>query len=148
MNAKAKESWDLIVIIVLSGLLVLTIVLIPDFPLRIVIGLPFLLFFPGYALIAFLFPEKKSLDTIERVALSFGLSIAVTPLIGFGLNYTPFGIRLEPILASVTAFIVAFSLLAYWRRYKVEDPYLPFDPIKLWNSAKGDYRKGGKSIGC
>jgi len=144
MKAKAKESWDLIAIIVLSGLLVLTIVLIPDFPLRIVIGLPFLLFFPGYALIAFLFPEKKSLDTIERVALSFGLSIAITPLIGFGLNYTPLGIRLEPILASVTAFIVAFSLLAYWRRYKVEDPYLPFDPIKLWNSAKGDYRKEGK----
>jgi uncharacterized membrane protein len=141
MNAKAKESWDLIAIIILSGLLILSIVLIPDFILRIVIGLPFLLFFPGYVLIAFLFPEKKSLDTIERIALSFGLSIAITPLIGFALNYTPFGIRLEPILASVTLFIVAFSLLAFWRRYKVESPYLPFDPVKLWNSAIGDYCK-------
>jgi len=144
MNPKAKESWDLVAVIALSGLLVLTILLLPDFPLRIVIGLPFLLFFPGYALIAFLFPEKKSLDTIERVALSFGLSIAVTPLIGFGLNYTPFGIRLEPILVSVTAFIVALSLLAYWRRYEVEEPYLPFDPAKLWTSAKGEYMKEGK----
>jgi len=96
-------------------------------------------------LIAFLFPEKKNLNTLERVALSFGLSIAITPLIGFGLNYTPFGIRLEPILASLTAFIVAFSLLAFWRRYKVEDPYLPFDPIKLWDSAKGDFVKEGKT---
>jgi uncharacterized membrane protein len=144
MNPKAKESWDLVAIIVLSGLLILSILLVPEFPLRIVIGLPFLLFFPGYALIAFLFPDKKSLDTIERIALSFGLSIAITPLIGFGLNYTPFGIRLDPILASETAFIVAFCLLAYWRRYKVEERYLPFDPIKLWNSATGQYKKEGK----
>jgi uncharacterized membrane protein len=144
MYTKVRESWDLVVIDVLSGLLILTIILIPDFPLRIIIGFPFLLFFPGYTLIIFLFPEKKSLDIIERIALSFGLSIAVTPLIGFGLNYTPFGIRLEPILVSLTAFIVAFSLLAFWRRYKVEDPYLPFDPAKLWNSAKGDYKKESK----
>ena len=30
---------------------------------------------------------------IERVALSFGLSIAISPLLGLGLNYTPFGLR-------------------------------------------------------
>src|SRR5699024_12451412 len=34
-----------------------------------------------------------SIDGIERVALSFGLSIAITPLIGLLLNFTPFGIR-------------------------------------------------------
>jgi uncharacterized membrane protein len=33
------------------------------------------------------------LDGIERIALSFGLSIAITPLLGLALNYTPFGIR-------------------------------------------------------
>jgi uncharacterized membrane protein len=144
MNEKVKESWDLVGIVVLSILLVISIVLLPDFGLRIVVGLPFLLFFPGYALIAFLFPERKSLDVIERVALSFGLSIAITPLIGFGLNYTPFGIRLEPILLSITAFNVAFSYLAFWRRYKVEEPYLPFDPKATYGSLMSQYRSEGK----
>jgi len=30
-------------------------------------------------------------DGIERVALSFGLSIAIVPLIGLVLNFTPWG---------------------------------------------------------
>jgi uncharacterized membrane protein len=141
MNSKFKSSWDLMTIITLSGLLILSILLVPDFWLRLIVGLPFLLFFPGYALIAALFPEKKSIDMIERVALSFGLSIAITPLIGFGLNYTPFGIRLEPILFSVTLFNVALSLVAYWRRGIVQEPYLPFDPKILFGSLTSQYRK-------
>jgi len=38
---------------------------------------------------AALFPGKDDLDGIERIALSFGLSIAVVPLMGLALNYTP-----------------------------------------------------------
>ncbi|MEM0449111.1 MAG: DUF1616 domain-containing protein [Methanomassiliicoccales archaeon] len=144
MNQKAKESWDLLGIAVSSILLVLSIAFLPEFPLRIVLGLPFLLFFPGYVLIAFLFPEKKSLEIIERIALSFGLSIAVTPLIGFALNYTPFGIRLAPILVSITAFNLGFSYLAWWRRYKIEEPYLPFDLKGTFNSLFAQYRSEGR----
>jgi uncharacterized membrane protein len=121
--------------------LILSILLVPDFWLRVIIGLPFLLFFPGYALIAFLFPEKKSLGIIERMALSFGLSIAITPLIGFGLNYTPFGIRLESVLASVTLFNVALSVAAFWRRDRVQEPYLPIDPKTLFESTIFNYRR-------
>jgi uncharacterized membrane protein len=47
------------------------------------------LFFPGYTLISALFPRKDSLSGVERLALSFGLSIAVVPLIGLILNYMP-----------------------------------------------------------
>ncbi|MDI6719426.1 MAG: DUF1616 domain-containing protein [Methanomicrobiales archaeon] len=86
-------------------------------PLRLLFGLPLVLFVPGYALIAALFPRKGDLDGIERVALSFGLSIAVVPLIGLGLNYTPFGIRLDPILASLVAFTVAMAAVAQYRRH-------------------------------
>jgi uncharacterized membrane protein len=59
-------------------------------PVRIPLGLAMVLFLPGYTLIAALFPEKEDLDGIERVALSFGLSIAVVPLMGLGLT-TPLG---------------------------------------------------------
>ncbi|TAJ45310.1 DUF1616 domain-containing protein [Methanofollis fontis] len=84
--------------------------------LRVVFGLPMVLFIPGYALIAALFPAKDDLDGIERVALSFGLSIAVVPLIGLALNYTPWGIRLDPILTSLVIFTFAMIAVAHWRR--------------------------------
>jgi len=84
--------------------------------LRILFGVAMVLFIPGYALIAALFPARGDLDGIERVALSFGLSIAVVPLIGLALNYTPWGIRLDPILASLTVFTLAMTLVAWYRR--------------------------------
>ncbi len=96
--------------------LVAAIILSPSSILRIILGLPFLLFFPGYTLIVALFPKKQSLGGIERIALSFGLSIAVVPLIGLILNYTPWGIRLYPILISLTVFILAMSGVAWYRR--------------------------------
>jgi uncharacterized membrane protein len=77
------------------------------------------LFLPGYSLIAALFPKKNDLDGIERLALSFGLSIAVVPLIGLGLNFTPFGIRLVAILVSLSIFTLAMCLIAHFRRSKL-----------------------------
>lgn len=105
---------------------------VSDTPLRVVFGLPFVLFVPGYAFIAALFPEAGSgpsnddadrqssggrgIDGIERVALSFGLSIAIVPLIGLVLNFTPFGIRLVPIVVSLTVFTVLATVVADSRR--------------------------------
>lgn len=101
--------------------------------LRIGTGLPFVLFFPGYSLIAALFPGKKDLDGIERVALSFGLSIAVAPLIGLALNYTPWGIRLHPIAISLLAFILLMSYIAITRRKRLpeDERYLVALDIEL-----------------
>ena len=80
--------------------------------IRVILTVPVILFIPGYVLIAALFPEKKSIDGIERFALSVGLSIAVVPLIGLLLNYTPFGIRLNPIVISLVIFTVLMMVLA------------------------------------
>ncbi|MFC1866167.1 DUF1616 domain-containing protein [Chloroflexota bacterium] len=107
------------VILVIS--LILIIILIPSFVLRIIIGLPFLLFFPGYSLILALFPKKDQIGGIERFALSFGLSIAVVPLIGLILNYTPLGITLESTLYSITGFIFITSIVAIFRLKRLEE---------------------------
>lgn len=85
-------------------------------PVRVLLALPLVLFIPGYALIAALFPTDEDLDLIERIALSFGLSIAVVPLIGLGLNYTPWGIRLDPIVLSLSLFTIIMVLIAQGRR--------------------------------
>jgi len=110
---------ELILLNILAILLILIIVFFPSSILRVILGLPFILFFPGYTLIGALFPRKTGLDSIERVAWSFGLSIVIVPLIGLILNYTPWGIRLYPMLISVAIFIVTTSAVAWWRRHKL-----------------------------
>ncbi|HIJ00807.1 MAG TPA: DUF1616 domain-containing protein [Candidatus Methanomethylophilaceae archaeon] len=140
MKILPRRDWDILSIVILMLLLIFTIYVFPDSVLRI-IGIPFLLFFPGYLSITALFPRKEDIDVIERIALSFGLSIAITPLIGFALNYTPWGIRLDPILLSVSAFNFAVAAIALYRRLSVTDPYIPFDPLKTIEKAWSDFQK-------
>ncbi len=117
MKTRNNELW---LIDVLTILLILIITFSPSATiLRIILGLPLVLFFPGYNLIAALFPRKENLGGVERVALSFGLSIAVAPLMGLILNYTPWGIRIYPVLISLTAFILVMSGLAWHRRRRL-----------------------------
>lgn len=116
---KIRVKSELILLNLLVIVLIMAIILSPSNVLRIILGLPFLLFFPGYALVAALFPKREQMDGIGRIALSFGLSIAVVPLIGLILNYTPLGIRLEPVLYSVASFIFISSVIAWFRRRKL-----------------------------
>ncbi len=111
--------YDLLICMILAVMLIALVVLWPDSLVRQVLGLVFVLFLPGYAATAALFPENEQIDGIERVALSFGLSIAIVPLIGLALNFTPWGIRLNPILGWVGSFIISVSLLAWYRRVRL-----------------------------
>jgi uncharacterized membrane protein len=114
-----KVPADLLISAALVSLtLIFTLVppLTDIMPVRVPVGLVMVLFLPGYALIAALFPRNDDLDGIERVALSFGLSIAVVPLIGLGLNYTPWGIRLTPVVISLSAATIILLAAAHLRR--------------------------------
>lgn len=112
-------THDLVAILGFSALLVVTIYLLPLPALRIVLGAPFVLFFPGYTLAAALFPGRDDLEGIERLGLSLGLSIAILPLMGLVLNYTPWGITLLTTLLSATSFMVGCTAVAYYRRGKL-----------------------------
>jgi len=86
--------------------------------IRVILGLPFILFIPGYVLIFALFPTRKTdrgINLLERITLSFGFSLAIVSLIGFGLNYTTWGIRLESILLCVFVFIIAVGAIAIYQ---------------------------------
>jgi len=99
-----------------AAILAIFIPILSESPVRIVLALPVVLFFPGYALVSALFPQKGDIDLLERFALSVGLSIAIVPLIGLGLNYTAYGIRLVPLLISVSLFTFLTVLAAHYRR--------------------------------
>jgi len=121
----------------LATVLVVFVVPENDFPLvyvRYVLGIIFILWLPGYAFIKALFPQtlpftralahslgttEKDLDIIERVALSFGMSIALVLIVGLLLNYTPWGIRLTPIVLSLAALTSAFATTAIAREHQI-----------------------------
>jgi len=142
-------------LVILTNLAVLLPV-VQETPLRVVFGLPFVLFIPGYVFIAALFPEagespvadadelgestdgtgdRSGIDGIERVALSFGLSIAVVPLIGLVLNFTPWGIRLVPILVSVSGFTLIAAGIAAVRRRELPEEERFRVPYRAWIAA-------------
>jgi hypothetical protein len=91
---------------------------IPWSIVRIIAGGVFVLFVPGYALVQLLFP-KKEMDLIERVAFSIGLSLAVVPLVGFLLNYSPWGIRLDPIVVSISLLSIVLAFASVYRKYMI-----------------------------
>jgi uncharacterized membrane protein len=131
------RPWDLLAVAALAvgGALVA----LADAPpwLRVPLGLASVLVAPGYAFVAALYPERhhgapdegepkgkdaqpeaprRGLEPLERAALSLGLSIAIVPLLGLALNYTPWGIREGPIVATLGAFTAATLGVAWWRR--------------------------------
>jgi hypothetical protein len=88
----------------------------PFIYVRYVFGAIAILYFPGFTLVEALYPKKEDLDSLERLALSIGLSLALVVLVGLLLNYTPWGIRLDPIVVSLSLLGVALALIAVVRK--------------------------------
>jgi uncharacterized membrane protein len=85
----------------------------------LLVAILMILLIPGYLLVAALFPGNGKIDWIERIALSLALSIVVVPVLGLILNFTPFGIRLVPIVLTLLAFSASMGLVAHTRRLKL-----------------------------
>jgi uncharacterized membrane protein len=151
-----RRPADLVFIV---GLVVVTSVLasVPAFDSAIVgvlFGIPFVLFVPGYALVAALFPETDSrsnedeietevaertsnwrarrIDGFERLVLSFGTSIAVVPLVALVLNFTPFGVRPGPVLFSIGGVTIVFAVVGTIRRRRLPLEERFFVPYRRW----------------
>ena len=56
---------------------------------------------------------------MERVILSFALSAAVVPLIILILNYTPWGIRIYPVIITLCIYMTVFCSIILYRRSKI-----------------------------
>lgn len=115
VSVHAVWFWAIIILSTATTISVFTISekMYPYIYLRYVLGSIFVLFLPGYSLMKTLFPMRE-IDNIERTALSIGMSLALVPLVGLLLNYTPWGIRLTPItvsLLSLTLILTATRLI-------------------------------------
>ena len=85
--------------------------------LRFVFGGLLVLLLPGYSLLGLLYFRKDDLDYMTRLALSLVLSLALATLVGFALNFTPFGISLPATALSLGALTIALQVLAAFRRF-------------------------------
>lgn len=86
---------------------------------RLVLGLAFVLYAPGYCLTAALFPRADDLDGIERNGLSLGLSVAWVPVLALQLDRLPWGLQLWPIFLGELATVLLFGAAAVWRRERL-----------------------------
>ncbi len=85
--------------------------------LRLIFGGLFVLFIPGLAW-SYVFFLRKNIDWIERIALSFGLSIALVPLSVFWLNWLfDMKITLLSTLLTVCGLVVIAAVLILARKY-------------------------------
>lgn len=113
--ANTRAFFDLILLMTLALCLPL-VVLLPIPLIRVPLGLALVLLAPGYALSAALFARHDDLDTVTRLALSFGLSIASVPLLALALDLLPWGIRLWPMTIALAGWIGGWTLIAAFRR--------------------------------
>jgi hypothetical protein len=120
------------VVIAISIVTTLIVFIIPAnwYPfslVRNILGLIFVLFLPGYAFTKVFFPtnlpiqaSSRALDNIERIALSIAMSLALTPIVGLILYYTPLGTGLMPITLSLLSLTMVLATAAITREYQAK----------------------------
>lgn len=111
---------------------------------RAVFAIGTLLFIPGYVLTAALYPERfrveadesegddegkvrQGISGVERLALSMGLSVAVSPLLGLLMDRTPWGLATPALVLAVAGFVTLVTPVAYLRRARIH----PDDRLSL-----------------
>jgi len=128
---------DLVSVLVVT-LLTIGAVVTPEIngsPVRIVLGIAFVFFVPGYVLTAVLFPRTsepmdhvserflgpvdRNFTKLERVSLSIGLSVSVIILLALAVDISPWPLSIESLLPVVVAFTLLGTAVATRRRRRL-----------------------------
>ena len=120
LTAWEKSLWFYVSIIASVSAALTAYVIPPNSPflgLRWALGLLFVLFLPGYVALQALYPSAE-FNLIYRLGLSVGVSIILDMISGLALNYTPWGIRLVPILLLLGTLTICLATLALVRQYE------------------------------
>lgn len=110
------KSLDLAAVAAWVGLAMLSILIgLSNTPSRLLLTIPLVIFLPGYALVAALFP-RSTLAIAERLTFSLGISIVLTIMGGFLLNLTSWGIQAESWTLLLAGLTLTATALAFMRR--------------------------------
>jgi len=89
----------------------------PWVAIRWVAGTFLVLIAPGYTFTWTLFPSREKTAGLNRLALTIAMSLFLVPATGLLLNYTPFGIRAEPIAAILGVLSLLFLYVGMHREF-------------------------------
>jgi uncharacterized membrane protein len=120
-HLRPYEDLLLISFLALAAPLVAAIPALSDSVARSIVGIAFVLFVPGYAFVAALFPRKTTLNSGVRFGLSIGLSIAIVPLLEMALNFSRWGVREGPTLVTIALFVLVCIAAAGLRRHRLAE---------------------------
>lgn len=133
---------DLLLVVALSAAANVGIFVLDAPAVRLLAALPLLFFFPGYAVVTSLYPaaEPPLLDDRdgsgvgERLALSFGVSLALVPLVGLALwlagHFTPVGIA-----ATFSGVVLVGAVVGTLRRLSLAESRRFQVPWGRWRRA-------------
>jgi uncharacterized membrane protein len=117
-------------------------------PLAVALGLPLLFFAPGYALVSALLPGATPDDAAgevsfarvrdhgvgggERVALGFGVSVALLPVLGVAIALSPANIGPVAVLLAVSGLTVGCAVVGAIRRLRRPADSRFTVPVRAW----------------
>lgn len=151
---RTLSNWiapDLVVAWGVAGLVYLGTVLEVPPGVRVALVVPGLFLVPGYVLVAALFPRRAdrtdsagplALDRVgerERLALSFGLSVALLALLGVAVGASPWSFSRPAAVNVFVAFVAVGGLIAALRRRRVAPADRYRVPLGRWS---GELRAG------
>lgn len=126
--------------------------LVSETPLRAIVGVPFVLFVPGYAMLSVVFPRayrsaadspdedggpsnrrvSRGLRPIERATLSVASSVTVVILLGILVELSPFRIATPTMFGSIAAFTLVACAGSVWRREQIPPDRRLRVPVTAW----------------
>lgn len=115
-----KKAGIISLIVLIVGSIVLSFFIGLE-AFRIIFGSVYVLFMPGLVW-TYVFFRNKEIDGLERIALSFALSIAIVPLMVFYLNLI--GMKLNVLSVSlVILFIIVLGLIIIKKHALIKKKY-------------------------
>lgn len=133
-------------------------------PLRAALGVPFALFLPGYALCSALFPARTApltgrdgavlrgpirgdgLFWPDRVALSFGVSLACLPVVALVLGVSGLGYAPAVVAAALGSVVVSGTVVGTVRRARLPPGDRYRVPYRRWVDEAREALVGGDAL--
>ena len=137
-----KLPVDLLIILawIMTAVFVIIDPMFDNSLIKVVIGIPMVLFIPGYVTIGAFFPKKDDLEIAGRISLSLGLSICIVPILGILLNFS-FGIKVVPILMTLFLYTtILIFITTYRRRQYPEDVQFSIQLNNIYSDISNEFR--------
>ncbi len=111
------QKFELFVILGLTATQIVLVICDITGPFRVVSGFIFLTILPGYVLLSFAYRNKlDNLGLLAHLVLSIPISLALISTLGLMANCFSIGLEIIPNVTWLSAFILFFTSISYFRR--------------------------------